>query len=328
MSIRPANERERYALERDQLRGEILDRATAGATYRTIAAELGLETRQVYGICRRAGAKAPRQPRPPDAAITQRDREILEDVRAGISMGAAARRYGISRQRVDQICQREGVRPRLPRGCNIAPEDRAALRERDLAIIERVGAGASTTTVSHEFGLSANYVRSICRKAGIEPPPRPRNEVMVQRDRQIVEQVLAGSTTVAIARAFGISQTTASKICLRAGLRRRQTDAALHERDLMIIKQVKAGESFAAISREVGVTPSRIQQICSKAGVKANRRDESMAQRDLIIIKQVRAGGALKAVAHAFGLSPGRVWHICERAGVRSKYVRGPRSSS
>jgi DNA-binding CsgD family transcriptional regulator len=172
MSIRPANERERYALERDQLRGEILDRATAGATYRTIAAELGLETRQVYGICRRAGAKAPRQPRPPDAAITQRDREILEDVRAGISMGAAARRYGISRQRVDQICQREGVRPRLPRGCNIAPEDRAALRERDLAIAEQVKAGTSVSAVSHAFGLSQEWIRDICRTAGVKTPGR------------------------------------------------------------------------------------------------------------------------------------------------------------
>jgi Mor family transcriptional regulator len=321
MAIRPANAREQRALERDL----ILDRALAGATYRAIGCELGLEAKKVYTICRQAGVKAPRPRvvRSRDEATAQRDREILDDVRAGISMGAAARRYGISRQRVDQICQREGVRPRLPRGCNIAPEDRAALRERDLAIIERVGAGAAPIAIAREFGLSPTSIYNICRRAGVKLPPKPRNEVMAQRDQQIIEQARAGCTTVALARAFGISQTIASRICLRAGVRRRQTDAALHERDLMIIKRVKAGASTAAVSREVGVTPSRIRQICAKAGVKANQRDETVVQRDRRIIRQVRAGGALKAVAHAFGLSPGRVWHICDKAGVRSQYRRG-----
>ena len=259
-----------------------------------------------------------RSPRRRAEAMERRDRQIIELVQTGLSMGRVSRQYGVSSQRISQICQREGVRPRLPRGSNITPEDRAALRERNFAIIERVGAGAAPIAVALEFGLSPTSIYDICRRAGVKPPPRPRNEVVAQRDQQIVAQARAGSTTVALARAFGISQTIASRICLRAGLRRRQTDAALRERDLMIIKQVKAGVSFAAISREVGVTPSRIQQICSKAGVKANRLDGRLVQRDRQIIKQVQAGSTLRTVAHAFGLSPGRVWHICERAGVRS----------
>ena len=319
MAIRPANAREQRALERDL----ILDRALAGATYRAIGCELGLEAKKVYTICQQAGVKAPREPRPRDAAITRRDQEIIEEVRAGASMGAVACRYGISHQRVAQICQREGVRPRLPPGCNIAPEDRAALRERDLAIVERVAAGAAPIAVALEFGLSPTSIYNICRRAGVKLPPRPRNKVMAQRDQQIVEQARAGSSTLALARAFGISQTIASRICLRAGLRRRQTGAALHERDLAIIERVKAGASTAAVSREMALTPSRVRQICAKAGVKANQRDETVVQRDRRIIKQVRAGGALKAVAHAFGLSPGRVWHICDEAGVRSQYRRG-----
>ena len=42
---------------------------------------------------------------------------------------------------------------------------------------------------------------------------------MAQRDQQIVEQVRAGSSLVAAARAFGLSHVAVWHICERAGVR-------------------------------------------------------------------------------------------------------------
>ena len=100
----------------------------------------------------------------------------------------------------------------------------------------------------------------------------------MQRHQQIVEQVRAGSSLVAAARAFGISQERARQICERAGVRsvcRSYAESAewRAERNLTIIERVKAGASLVAVSRELGLSPSLVRLVCHQAGVKAQRPD-------------------------------------------------------
>ena len=99
----------------------ILERAKAGAFFPAISRELGLPYNMVFAVCQRAGIKTPRAPYPSgvrrvrekDPAMMQRDQQIVEQVRAGRYLVEVARAFGISHQRVHQICQSAGVVSRV-----------------------------------------------------------------------------------------------------------------------------------------------------------------------------------------------------------------------
>jgi ribosomal protein S13 len=147
----------------------------------------------------------------------QRHQQIVEQVRAGSSLVAVAKAFGITHERVRQICERAGVRS----VCRSYAESAEWRAERNLTIIERVKAGASLVAVSRELGLSPSLVRLVCHQAGVKAQRQSRqlDEAMAQRDQQIVEQVRAGSSLLAAARAFGLSHVAVWHICERAGVR-------------------------------------------------------------------------------------------------------------
>ena len=126
----------------------------------------------------------------------------------------------------------------------------------------------------------------------------------MQRHQQIIEQVRAGSSLVAVAKAFGITHERVRQICERAGVRsvcRSYTESAewRAERNLTIIERVKAGTSLIAVSRELGLSPSLVRLVCHQAGVKAQRqsrqRDEAKAQRDPHVRLADGCGGSMTA---------------------------------
>jgi hypothetical protein len=117
---RRLDERIRQLEERDRLRAcpprrpeldQILALA-ADTPYRDISQQVGLPYSRVYAICRQAGVKAPRAPTA--LTDTERNRQIIEQVLAGISYTIIAHAHRITRQRVQQICRRAGVRSQLP----------------------------------------------------------------------------------------------------------------------------------------------------------------------------------------------------------------------
>ena len=150
-------------------------------------------------------------------ATVQRHQQMIERVRAGSSLVAVARAFGVTHERVRQICERAGVRS----ACRPHAESAGRRAERNLTIIERVKAGASLVAVSRDLGLSPSLVGLVCHRAGVKAQrqSRPRDEAKVQRDQQIVEQVRAGSSLAAAARAFGLSHVAVWHICERAGVR-------------------------------------------------------------------------------------------------------------
>jgi transposase-like protein len=90
----------------------IVESVKGGAPLCAVAREFGLTRQHVWLICHRAGVETPRRPRQRDATKVQRDREIVERVRAGDSLVAVARAFGLTHVRVLVICERDGVRSR------------------------------------------------------------------------------------------------------------------------------------------------------------------------------------------------------------------------
>ena len=212
--LRQLKERDRPPRLAEERNHPIIERAKAGATYLAISHELGVPVGLVRRVCRQAGVKAPR---PKDEATVQRHQQMIERVRAGSSLVAVARTFGVTHERVRQICERAGVRS-VRRSYAESAEWRA---ERNLTIIERVKAGASLVAVSRELGLSPRLVQLVCHQAGVKAQrqSRQQDEAKAQRDQQIVEQVRAGSSLAAAARAFGLSPVAVWHICERAGVR-------------------------------------------------------------------------------------------------------------
>ena len=94
----------------------IIERVKAGASLVAVSRELGLSPRLVQLVCHQAGVKAQRQSRQRDEATAQRDQQIVEQVRAGRSLVAAGRAFGLSHTAVWHICERAGVRSQSPQG--------------------------------------------------------------------------------------------------------------------------------------------------------------------------------------------------------------------
>ena len=131
---------------------------------------------------------APRRTR--DARSSrERDRIYLEENR---------RRLEEHQQRLDEHLRQLKERDRR------AQERQRLAEERDHPIIERAKAGATYLAISQELGVPVGLVRRVCRQAGVKAP-RPQDEATMQRHQQIVEQVRAGSSLAAAARAFGLS---------------------------------------------------------------------------------------------------------------------------
>jgi hypothetical protein len=123
-------------------------------------------------------------------------------------------------------------RPRRATRADGSGDSITARRARNLAIVERVKAGDPLCAVARAFGLTRQNIWSICHRAGVETPrrPRQRDATKVQRDREIVERVRAGDSLVAVARAFGLTHVRVLVICERDGVRSRYRSLMVERR--------------------------------------------------------------------------------------------------
>lgn len=125
---------------------------------------------------------------PTDATL-----KIIAALKGGMSTIAAAKRFRLTRQRIHQIGQQNGVFPKREK---LKPQIIAALKS-----------GLSVATVAKRFHLGSNYIYQIRKKdIGFERPS------LKARDLEILKDVDSGLTFAEVGKRFGLSYQRISKI--------------------------------------------------------------------------------------------------------------------
>ncbi len=251
-------------------------------------------------------------------ARQERNRQIVKRVAAGEKLAALARDFGLTPERIRQIC----INAELRLG------DLRRVRNRE--IVRRVAAGEHYTSVAQDIGLSSTYVSTICQSMGFDI--RRRHDLK-ERNRRIVGRVIDGEKRKVIAKDFGLTPEQISVICRRAGIRvkdRRLSTKDRQERDRQIVKRVAAGETRTSVAKDFRLTPGHIGLICRNAGLHFDGQQlntKARQDRDQQIVKRVAAGETRTSVAKDFGLTTAYASLICRQAGLRIKEYR-PRLST
>ena len=244
----------------------------------------------------------------------ERNRQIVERIKAGEPTKAVARKFKMTSINIRTICRKAGLRKYRKR------RDRGIKKARNAEIVERIKAGEILEDVAKEFELSLNTVKETCRKAGV------RTQTLQGRERQsrnaeIVHRIQTGETQRAVAREFGMSPAGVTRICKLAGVNRQDM---IQERNAEIVRRVKEGGTYEDVASEFGLATGTVNSICLRAGVsshaiRAERIREELHARNTEIVRRVKAGETPTAVGKDFGLTNNQVTYICRRAGFRQR---------
>ena len=146
--------------------------------------------------------------------LSERDLKIVEMRDKGkYKLREIAEVFGISRQRVLQICDREGCRK-----LRLITDD-----ERKL-IVAMYNEGHGIIEVGRKFSRSPSTIRAICVAAGVRIRQRRRHSgaainrrVQTERERQIVTLYSEGGhTQIELAKMFDTTQASISRIIRRS----------------------------------------------------------------------------------------------------------------
>lgn len=231
----------------------IVERIQSGQVVSLVAKKFGINRDYVTQICRSAGLKVNEIQK--IHRRQGRDRKIVVRVQEGVSLEIVGREFGLSSERVRQIC--------LEAGLNLKEERRARNRQ----IIERIQTGKSQVAVAKEFRLTPNTISKICREAGVNVKSLRQHETQ-ERNTEIVRRVKAGETRAAVARDFILHVNGVSWICREAGAVawKRLSKQEYQVRNAEIVRRVASGETQVAVAKDFGLTATRVGAICTAAG--------------------------------------------------------------
>ncbi len=155
-----------------------------------------------------------------------RNRDVVARIAAGEKYESIAILYGITRQRVEQIARRAGVRsnrswrnPAMAEGRRAVDAARAAARERIAAAraawkarmgaaLAAVRAGRSQTEVSAEFRIRYRALSFQCSRAGVSSPRTGGWVYTAEQKAAALARVAAGEDMDEVAWATGVSYPT------------------------------------------------------------------------------------------------------------------------
>lgn len=144
----------------------------------------------------------------------QRNAAIVEARLAGEAQAAIGARFGVSARMVRHICSEAKASGRaIPRIVS-SPKSKAALRDRNEAIIAERIAGARFVDIAERYNLSEPMVQRIC--GGVGPKKADVWAELPERNEEIWRARCAGEAYEAIAARFGITKATVEHICYRA----------------------------------------------------------------------------------------------------------------
>ena len=141
---------------------DLRQRTAAGASVRTIAAELGVTERTVRNRLSRAGIPLPRAAR--DARIDVE--ALLAEYRAGTPVSHLAKRYGVSSAWITRRVAEHGVQRDAPLNRKLPPLRYTQLADRRW-LFEQMADGRSVYAIARQLQTGARTVRDALRRHGL-----------------------------------------------------------------------------------------------------------------------------------------------------------------
>lgn len=281
-----------------------------------------------YGWERQAARDCPRPthwarpvpPAPPRRDVTERDRQIIEDYRAGVMMVRdIAQKHGFAaRQSVTRIVRRDAPDLLRPVGRKSGP-----LRcntERDRQIVEDYRAGMSSVAIAKKHGFKG-------RESALYIVKRDAPELLrrhAERDRQIVADYGAGMSSDATGEKHGLKGSSVLYILKRdapeiirrhgfaAGTRRKAAEA--------LALRIDEGLTWTAIAERAGYSSAQAAWAAARRVAEARGLSWPLGpeapdttERDCAVVEDRRAGMTVKQIAARHGISGTTIKRIVRR---------------
>lgn len=183
--------------------------AEAGMSYGEAAAAIGIDRSYVSVVAKRIGVTL-RDGRGPISHAHLRNHDRIARIRdlaaQGLSQSTIADQEGISRERVRQICNREGI-DTVPGGPDWDMRDRIAELARD---------GLCASEIARRLGRDPSVVSAAAKSMGL---PLPRFEKPAPVTDRIRQLAAAGMTTREAAEAIGWKRAAVTSYAWRAGIK-------------------------------------------------------------------------------------------------------------
>lgn len=225
----------------------IAEQYCAGTPVAQMAKEFGIAEATVRAIATHLNARRPRKPiisKPPRVHVTkernsERDKGICEDYLSGLTLQAVGDKHGITRERVRQILDKQGIEERHDgfmapkrvecriRSAETAERQRAKLERRHnerTKAREFYNAGETYEAIAERMSRSIAWVQKAvwvtggpnkCRSAG-----EPKRRLSEAEKIAIGNQYAAGLPVREIAAQFDISPASVPTIANNAGFYR------------------------------------------------------------------------------------------------------------
>jgi transposase-like protein len=141
----------------------------------------------------------------------ERNELIAQDYLSGMTLSAVAEKYGVTRQRIQQIVARKGIsRPRITH----SPKLRAYDYEAITAYLQD-GSPTLSETARH-FGCSMSVIRNVVKQAGI--PVRRYLKFNEQAVQDVITRYRAGERLVLIGKTYDVSAQYVNTLLRKAGV--------------------------------------------------------------------------------------------------------------
>lgn len=191
----------------------------------------------------------------------ERRRAIAECVASGrLTLGQAAKEFGVSPSFARKICKEHGVELPMPR-----PRAERALRRREIAQWIANG-GCTLEQAAKEFGASIGYVRTACKEHGVAFCDLNSHAHRALRRREIAQWVVAHSATMKEAASeFGVSTTTVSAACRELGVPPKRPPQVKGSSQMKALALLIEGYSQTDAAERLGVSRQFVADCALKA---------------------------------------------------------------
>jgi Mor family transcriptional regulator len=186
---------------------------------------------------------------------------ILAQRASGRTLQSIGDEFGITRERVRQICVQEGWTRKQTKALVGATRHR---------VLELRKVGHDVHAIADELDLSPTYVGAICSAAGLSST----RQRLTQRNAQIVDRFKAGARIESLALEFNLHPTFVRKLLKRElkGKRlgpsgrkgKRLSRPQRLTRNAYIIKQFKSGQAITALAVEFDLSWTNTWQIAHR----------------------------------------------------------------
>lgn len=255
--------------QREERLQKIIEMRASGMTMIEIGSAFDLTSQAIGYICRQAGVEKPpkkpkiKKPRPSRKGIgLKKDRlqQIAEMRVSGMPLHSIGEAFGISSERVRQICAKHGIdKPESESKKRLAAQRERAQKHRDSVlefkqkIYDLREQGLSYNEIKEELGTDIDRQGLIQRMVHFIPQEKKeqRRQRMEERDRKIIEMRLGGATQEEVAASLGISAVRVHQICKRNGI---EAVAASRAKSRALCNQMLA-------AREQGFSYEQIREL-------------------------------------------------------------------